>query len=62
MHTTRQGGARPAPSQNTHPDPYEQDALRREALHQDFWSEEPLTAWQEFILCRELRCSKAGTR
>jgi hypothetical protein len=57
MHNARQGAARPAPSQLTQPDQYEQDALRRQALHQGFWSDEPLTPWQEFVLCRELNCS-----
>jgi hypothetical protein len=61
MHTTRQGGARPALFQHTQPN-YEQDALRRQTLHQGFWSEEPLTEWQEFLLCRELNCGKAVTR
>lgn len=61
MHNTRQGVARPAPLQHTptnSPDNYEQDAQRRQATHTGFWSEEPLTDWQEFILCRELDCSR----
>lgn len=65
MLNTRQGVARPAPLQHTPdniPDNYEQDALRRQAVHSGFWSDEPLTPWQEFILCRELRCSPAVTR
>lgn len=37
---------------------YEQDAERRRAVHAGFWDHEPLTAWQEFILCRELNCAK----
>jgi len=59
MHNTRQGVARPAPLQHTptnSPDNYEQDAQRREALHRSSWSDEPLTSWQTYILCRELRC------
>jgi hypothetical protein len=55
MHT-RQGVAEPALSQHS-PDDYEQDAQRRAAQHQQFWSDQPLTRWQEFILCRELDCS-----
>jgi len=54
MHT-RQGVAEPALSQHS-PDDYQQDAERRAAQHQQFWSDEPLTQWQEFILCRELDC------
>ena len=56
MHT-RQGVAEPALSQDS-ADDYEQDAERRAAQHQQFWSDEPLTTWQEFILCRELDCSR----
>jgi hypothetical protein len=56
MHT-RQGVAEPALSQHS-PDDYEQDAERRAAQHQQFWSDEPLTQWQEFILCRELDCRR----
>ena len=52
MHNTRQGVAEPALSQHS-PDEYE-----RAAQHQQFWSDEPLTQWQEFILCRELDCSR----
>lgn len=62
MHT-RQGVAEPALSQDSarpNPSNYEQDALRREQLHQSFWSEEPLTPWQELILCRELNCCGAA--
>ncbi|MCU1223613.1 MAG: hypothetical protein JWQ42_1706 [Edaphobacter sp.] len=56
MHT-RQGVAEPALSQHSRDD-YEQDAQRRAARHQQFWSEEPLTPRQEFILCRELDCGR----
>jgi hypothetical protein len=58
MHT-RQGVARPALFQHTQPDNYEQDALRRQAVHTSFWSQEPLTAWQELLLCRELNCGRS---
>jgi hypothetical protein len=37
---------------------YEQDAERRQAAHTGFWDREPLTDWQEFLLCRELDCSR----
>lgn len=57
MLNTRQGVARPAPLQDT-PDNYIEDAQRRQAVHDGFWSQEPLTDWQEFILCRELDCSR----
>lgn len=40
-------------------DAYEEDAAHRCAVHAGFWDREPLTAWQEFILCRELDCSAA---
>jgi hypothetical protein len=40
------------------PSAYEQDASHRRAVHAGFWDGEPLTAWQEFILCRELNCAK----
>lgn len=40
-------------------DAYEQDAERRFAIHAGFWDREPLTVWQEFILCRELNCGAA---
>lgn len=56
MHT-RQGVAELALSQHS-PDDYEQDAPRRAAQHRQFWSDEPLTEWQEFILCRELDCRR----
>jgi hypothetical protein len=58
MHNTRQGVARPAPLQNNPDENYEQDAQRRHAVHDGFWSQEPLTDWQEFILCRELNCGR----
>jgi hypothetical protein len=56
MHS-RQAAAEPALSQRS-PDDYELDAQRRAAQHQQFWSDEPLTHWQEFILCCELDCSR----
>jgi len=56
MHT-RQGVAEPALFQHS-PDNYEQDAQSRAARHHQFWSGEPLTDWQEFILCRELDCGR----
>jgi hypothetical protein len=40
------------------PETYTEDADRRAATHAGFWSQEPLTEWQEFILCRELDCSR----
>lgn len=51
MHA-RQCVAEPALSQHS-PDDQRQDAQR-----QQFWPDEPLTEWQEFILCRELDCSR----
>ena len=47
MHT-RQGVAKPALSQHN---PNQQ---------KQFWSDEPLTPRQEFILCRELDCSPSS--
>jgi hypothetical protein len=60
MHA-RQCVAEPALSQHSSDD-YEQDAHRRATQHQQFWSDEPLTPWQEFILCRELDCSRRSLR
>jgi hypothetical protein len=55
MHT-RQGVAIPALSQHSAPpDPYEQDALRRQSLHQQLWMDEALTPWQRFMLHSEVR-------
>jgi hypothetical protein len=56
MHTRQGVVAEPALFQHS-PDNYEQDAHDRAAMHQQFWSGEPLTDWQEFILCRELDCT-----
>lgn len=59
MHT-RQGVANPALLQNSASfsspsDNYEQDALRRAALHDELWQGEPLTSWQRFMLEWEVR-------
>ena len=51
MHT-RQGVAEPALSQDS-VDNHKLDAQRKQ-----FWSDEPLTPWQEFVLCRELDCGR----
>lgn len=50
MHT-RQGVAEPALSQHR-PDDHKLDVQQKQ-----FWSDEPLTLWQEFVLRRELDCS-----
>jgi hypothetical protein len=55
---TRQGVARPALTQHTQQDNYEQDAERRAALHAELWEAEPLSSWQQFILHNQVRRSR----